>query len=181
MIRHPFLFRMNITHSALSLTVAAMFMLGAVAPREANAQYTFVPTGTSTDWALGTSWTGGPSAYPNAADATATFNLPLFPTAAFTVGMTNNVPTPPGTLTVGELIVNNTAGTTSDPLINTSFGASGSAGSLVFQSTTGTAKYTESAGASNGGTTRITVRFSQECSMGRLALPSRRKVLSISV
>jgi fibronectin-binding autotransporter adhesin len=110
----------------------------------ARAQYVFEPTGSN--WSAVNRWringilTGAD--YPNAIDASATFNLPLDPSATFIVGF-NGAPDP---VTVGHLLINSSAGHAFD----TQFGTSAIPGTLAFQVSSGSATYTETAGASNG-------------------------------
>ncbi len=120
------------------LTALAAGLLGA---STANAQFIYVPTNNqSGNWNASARWTGGPEGtFPNAIDATATFNLPAStaPAGNYNVQLSN---TPGQLITVGAITVNNSALTTG----TLRFGANGN-GSLIFQSSSGPATYTENA------------------------------------
>ena len=116
----------------------------------AHGQYVFEPSSSqagnwhgSNRWRIGGTLTG--SDFPNAIDASATFNLPLSaaPTGTFTIGM-NGAPV----ITVGSIYVNNAIGYD----FTTQFGTGGAPGSLIFQVSSGSALYSESAGTGNAGT-----------------------------
>lgn len=110
------------------------------APSVSLAQYTYVPTtGQSGNWnqALGARWTGGPAlTFPNAAGATATFNLPasIAPDGNYNVQLGQNI-------TVGSITVNHSVLAPGTLRI----GANGT-GTLTFSSTSGPATYTENPG-----------------------------------
>jgi fibronectin-binding autotransporter adhesin len=130
----------RVTTSAWMIAGAAMF--GAAA-KNASAQYSWVNTSNQTgNWNATARWTGGPAGtFPNAADATATFNLPLStaPSGNYNVQLSN---TAGQSITVGGITVNNYAGT--NDTANLRFGANGN-GTLTFQTSTGSAFYTENA------------------------------------
>ena len=114
---------------------------GAFSATTANAQYIYAPTaGASGNWNTAARWTGGPDGtFPNAIDATATFNLPAStaPAGNYNVQLSN---TAGPLITVGAITVNNSAAATG----TLRFGANGN-GSLIFQSSSGPATYTENA------------------------------------
>ena len=142
----------SVARAATVLAALATFV--AFQPQHAVAQYIFKSGGVN--WGATGRWTGGTAGtIPNAVDATATFNLPLSndanpPAASFTMNLANSIPAP-GTITIGGMIVNNTAGNTFD----TTFGNSSTLPGFVFQVSSGTAAYTESAGTSDGSTSII--------------------------
>lgn len=139
-------------HYRISAAWLLVACIGLGAAQElAHGQYVFEPSGTqagnwhgSNRWRIGGAITG--SDFPNAIDASATFNLPLStaPTGTFTVGFAGAP-----VITVGSLFVNNAIGYD----LNTQFGTAAAPGSLVFQVSSGSALYHETAGTGNAGTT----------------------------
>lgn len=125
-----FAFRL-LRHSRLTIPAAL-----AILPSIAQAQYTWVPTGNQQgQWTASARWTGGPAGtFPNAADATATFNLPLStaPSGNYNVQVSN---TAGSAVTVGTVTINNSVGATG----GLRFGANGN-GTITFQSTNGPAQ-----------------------------------------
>lgn len=119
----------------------AVIGLGLLAPAASRAQYIYTPTGNQNgNWNVAARWTGGPSGtFPNAIDATATFNLPAStaPSGNYNVQLSN---TAGQNITVGAITVNNSASATG----SLRFGANGN-GTLTFQTSAGPATYTENA------------------------------------
>jgi autotransporter-associated beta strand protein len=110
--------------------------------RLALAQYTFVhDTAAAGTWDTPARWTGGPAGtYPNADGATVIFNQPIKDgSGLYTLTLPNTL-TPD--VTVGEITMNN-AGFTNGTRTTIASGG----GKLIFQNTSGPAKYTETLNA----------------------------------
>lgn len=120
---------------------AAIATLLAAAPSVASAQYIWNPPGAQQgQWTAAARWTGGPAGtFPNAVDATATFNTPLSTagTGNFNVQVSNTAGT---IVTAGAVTVNHSDANT----FNTRFGANGN-GTITLQSSLGPATWTENA------------------------------------
>ncbi|HEX3601980.1 MAG TPA: hypothetical protein VHU84_17640, partial [Lacipirellulaceae bacterium] len=101
--------------------------------------YTFnTVAAASANWQDATKWT--PSGFPNAIDDVANFVMPAT-TAPGANGLTISLA---GIDTVGSIVVDNTANPN-----NFVTRINGTGGQLIFQSSTGTATYTENAGTPN--------------------------------
>ncbi len=94
----------------LTFVFGALVAANVDAPQLAHAQYSWVNTTTqSGNWNVPGRWTGGTAGtFPNAVDATATFNLPLSsaPSGVYNVQISS---TPGQAITVGGITVNNSA------------------------------------------------------------------------
>jgi autotransporter-associated beta strand protein len=152
------LFPSKIARGAHGWALMAVLAVGAAAPSKALAQYTWNPTATAQQgqWTATARWTGGPAGtFPNAPDTTATFNLPLSgaPSGNYNVQISNTAGT---NVTVGGITVNNYSDGGINDVNNLRFGANGN-GTLTFQTTTGSAFYTENAASptDSAGLTRI--------------------------
>lgn len=99
-----------------------------LAQQLAQGQYVYNPLTSGTNWHRSNAWQigGVPTGanYPNAVGASATFNLPLSASAAYTVGF-NGTPA----ITLGSLYLNNVAGHN----FATNFGGGSFPGSLTFE------------------------------------------------
>ena len=129
-----------------SRTTIAILLATAWSAQVVVGQYTYIQdTDATGHWDFPSSWTDGASntTFPNAPGATAVINSPTF------IGTGNyNLFLPAGDITVGELKIDNTNFANT---FRTNF-ANGGADNyrLVFQSTSGPAKYTETRGTAIG-------------------------------
>jgi autotransporter-associated beta strand protein len=130
----------------ISRTTFAILLATAWSAQFARGQFTYVQdTDATGNWDFPVNWLDGASntTYPNAVGATAVINAPIW------TGTGNyNLFLPAGDITVGELKIDNTNFANS---YRTNF-ANGGADNfrLVFQSTSGPAKYTETRGTAIG-------------------------------
>jgi autotransporter-associated beta strand protein len=119
--------------------------------QNALAQYTFVQdTDNSGAWDDPAMWTGGPAGtFPNAVGATVLINAPT--TTAPLVGnvSTYSLAMPAANITVGELTIDNTNWTNTG---RSNFTNGGNDFRLIFENTSGPARYTETIGSSPGAT-----------------------------
>jgi autotransporter-associated beta strand protein len=143
-------------HLRTAAAVAVLTLVG-IAPPAAWAQYTWVNSNNQTgQWDNTARWTGGPAGtFPNSADSTATFNLPLSnaPSGNYNVQISS---TAGAAVTVAGITVNNYSDGGVNDINNLRFGANGN-GTLTFQSNSGPAFFTENAASptDSAGATRI--------------------------
>ena len=141
-------------NSTWRLASATLGILVATACTTQNAlgQYTFVQdTDNAGSWSDPAQWTGGPAGtYPNGVDVKVLINAPTRSGGSGSYNLTlpvNTPPNPPINVTVGEIKVDNTNHNNS---YRSNFANGG--GHLIFESTTGPAKYTETIGSAIGAT-----------------------------
>ena len=131
-----------------SRTTLAILLATAWSAQAALGQYTFVQdTDNTGHWDFPESWLDGASntTYPNAPGATVLINAPTWTGAA-----TYNLLLPAANITVGELKIDNT---NYADTYRTNIGEVGNDDfRLIFQSTSGPAKYTETIGSAPGAT-----------------------------
>src|SRR5689334_16669946 len=133
MLRHSHYWR-------VFLSVIAIVTFNVAERHQASAQYTFVQDTVNTGlWDNAARWTDGASntTFPNAVGATVQFSQPIKTgTGLYTLTL------PAGNTTVGEITMNNSgfSNTTRTTLAQNTSGSQ-----LVFQTASGSAKYTETA------------------------------------
>lgn len=134
----------HLSYRQFATVALGVFVAINVCARLASAQYTFATQpDLDGDWADSASWLdgGNPATdFPNAPDATALFDMPLTSSPTTAGGFTIYLPSDRD-ITVGSLTIDNTGFTFSYNNRITSNGHN-----LIFQSTSGPATYTETAG-----------------------------------
>jgi autotransporter-associated beta strand protein len=127
-------------------TMLGIFALSMCSAGSAFGQYSFVQQNGPivADWASNANWldSGSPAtSYPNGANVTALLDAPLTTIAQPVGGFTINLPSNGDSITVGSLVFDFTGHTYS---YNNTIQSQG--GKIIFQSTSGPAIYTETAG-----------------------------------
>ncbi len=131
----------------LASATLGMLVVTACAAQNASAQYTWVQdTDTSGMWSDPAQWTSPPpDDYPNAVGATVLINAPFYPGGSGNY----NLAMPASDVTVGELTVDNTNHSNN---FRSNFTNGGDDFRLIFNNTSGAARYTETIGSAQGAT-----------------------------